>query len=465
MISLSLSEIAEATGGKIVQGNPGRDYSNLVIDSRNAKPGDIFVAIVGENNDGHDFIPEALNNGAELIIASRSINPEAGESILQVKDTTQALQDLASYHRGLMEDVTVIGVTGSAGKTTTRDILYNVLGEDFRAYKSPENYNNEYGLPLTLLGLNGDEDVLVLEMGARNLGDIELLAEIARPHMGILTNIGAAHLENFGSLEKVTRAKSELLENLEGSGTGILNYDDENIRQLSGKFDDTSMIFYSLEDNNADYYADDVEVYPSGKKSEFKVREKSTGEKKRMVMNRSGKHNVYNALSAVAAARKLDMDWGSIQKGLLNIEVTELRQEIREFRGATIINDAYNANPLSMRAALNYLTSLEGDRNIAVLGAMLELGGFERVAHLDLGEYIEELDLDMLITLGRKARTIAEGAKNSGMNRENIYTFQDKENISVFLEDTIKSGDNILVKGSRSLKMEEIVELLLEQGE
>ncbi len=464
MLSLSLREIAGAVEGKIVQGNPEKKFNNVTIDSRRVKPGDIFVAIIGDNNDGHEFIPEAVENGARMIISARSIKAYSNVAILQVKDTTGALQKLAGYNRRQIEDLKVIGVTGSAGKTTTKDMIFSVVNTCCRALKSPENYNNEYGLPLTLLELEGDEEVAVLEMAARYKGDIKLLAEIARPQFGVLTNIGAAHLENFGSIENVAETKKELVEGLIGPSVAVLNLDDEHIREVCREFTDIQAVTVSMQDEEADYFAFDLNFLSGGKWSQFKLREKSSGKTVEIEVNRSGEHNIYNALFAAAVARSLNIDWDDIIEGLSNVEVTELRQEIRKINGTRIINDTYNANPLSMRAALEFLTQIEGDRKIAVLGAMLELGGFERVAHQELGRYITELDIDLLITVGKKAKTIADGALEAGMSRQRVYVFSEKDGAAALLRKIKKNGDAILVKGSRSIEMEEIVDLLLEQG-
>ncbi len=465
MLSLTLQEIKENLAGKIVQGDPAASYNNVTIDSRKVKPGDIFVAIIGEENDGHEFIPEAVENGAKLIITSRSLEPYPNIAILQVKDTTTALQNLASYNLSQINSIDVIGVTGSAGKTTTKDMVFSVLNTEKRVLKSPENYNNEYGLPLSLLELEGDEDVAVLEMATRNKGDIELLTEIANPQIGILTNIGAAHLENFHSVENVAEAKKELLEGLTGPKTAIINYDDEHVRRVSKEMDGLNLISISLKTSSADYYASKIKVSADGKSSSFKVKEKKTGEVKDLKLNRSGEHNIYNALFAIAAARNLNLGWDSIKKGLRNVDVTELRQEIRKINGVKIINDTYNANPLSMRAAINFLSDIQGERKIAVLGPMLELGGFERVAHLELGKYISESDVDILITVGNTAKTIAEGAIEASMPRQKVYVFSERDETAVLLRRIKKKNDVILIKGSRSMQMEEIVELLLEQSD
>lgn len=462
MLSLKLKEIVEAVDGKIIQGNPDHIVNNMTIDSRRAKPGDLFFAIIGENNDGHNFIPEAIDNGAKVIITSRSIKPYSGVAIILVRDTTIALQDLASYIRDKVVGLKIVGITGSAGKTTTKDIIASIVSEEKKVLKSQGNFNNEYGLPLSLLDLEGNEDVAILEMAMRHKGDISRLAEIAKPEIGVITNIGPAHLENLKTIENVARAKEELLTGLKPAGKAVLNYDDEYIREMVNKFKELNKVTISLKDSNADYYADQIEYIKNGEESRFQVHEE--GKSYILEMDRSGEHNIYNALAAIAVARILNINWDSIKNGLKDIEVTELRQEIRKMDGIKIINDSYNANPLSMKAGIDSLINIDGERKIAVLGAMLELGRIENAAHREIGKYLYKNGVDVLIGVGSMGEIIAEGASEAGMAEQNIYVYKCNEDAASFINKIMKSGDAILVKGSRALEMEEIVDLLMEYG-
>ena len=462
MLSLKLKEIVEAVDGKTLQGNPDQVVNNMTIDSRRVKPGDLFFAIVGENNDGHNFIPEAVDNGARVVITSRSIKPYSGLAIILVRDTTQALQDLASFVRKKIDNLQVIGITGSAGKTTTKDIIASILSEEKRVLKSKGNYNNEYGLPLSLLELDGNEDIAILEMAMRNRGDISRLVEIARPDIGVITNIGPAHLENLKTIENVASAKAELLDGLSSDGIAVLNYDDEYIREMVNSYGDLEKITVSLKNQNVDYYADQIEYIKNGEESRFRVHE---GDNNYILeMDRAGEHNIYNALAAIAVARVLEINWDSIKNGIKDIEVTELRQEIRKIDGIRIINDSYNANPLSMKAGIDSLLNIEGIRKIAVLGAMLELGRIENAAHKEIGKYLYKNGIDVLIGVGSMGEIIAEGAVEAGMAEQNIYVYDNNEDAASFINKIMRSGDAILVKGSRALEMEEIVDLLLEYG-
>ena len=462
MLSLKLKEIVEAVDGKILQGNPDQVVNNMTIDSRRVKPGDLFFAIVGENNDGHNFIPEAVDNGARIVITSRSIKPYSGLAIILVRDTTKALQDLASFVRNKIENLKVIGITGSAGKTTTKDIIASILSEDKKVLKSKGNYNNEYGLPLSLLELDGNEDIAILEMAMRNKGDISRLAEIARPDIGVITNIGPAHLENLKTIENVASAKSELLTGLNSGGIAVLNYDDEYIRNMVNSFNDLKKITVSLKNQNVDYYADQIEYIKNGEESRFRVHDGNNNYI--LEMDRAGEHNIYNALAAIAVARVLGISWESIKEGIKDIEVTELRQEIRRIDGIRIINDSYNANPLSMKAGIDSLINIDGERKIAVLGAMLELGRIENAAHKEIGKYLYKNGIDVLIGVGGMGEIIAEGAAEAGMAKQSIYIYDNNEDAASFINKIMQSGDAILVKGSRALEMEEIVDLLMEYG-
>lgn len=462
MLSLKVKEIVEAVEGKVLQGDPEQEFSNLTIDSRRVKPGDIFLAIIGENHDGHNFIPEAVDNGAKAIITSRTIKPYSGTAIILVRDTTKALQDLAHYVRKFLSNLHVVGITGSAGKTTTKDMLASILEKNKKIIKSPGNYNNDYGLPLTLLELDGDEEVAILEMAMRHKGDIARLAEIAEPNSGIITNIGAAHLENLKTVKNVAMAKEELLEGLTRDGFAALNYDDEYIRDMIPRFPNLEINLISLENENVDFYADSIEVIEEGEETKFTIHHDESSYV--VIMDRVGKHNIYNALSAVAVAKELGISWADIQLGLQDIQVTGLRQEIRKIDGIKIINDTYNANPLSMKAGIDSLNAMDSKRRIAVLGAMLELGPVEDAAHKEIGKYLYRQNIDVLVAVGEIGETIAQGAARAGMPKKNIYIYQNNEDAASFLSKVMTSGDTILVKGSRALGMEEIVDLLLEFG-
>ncbi len=461
MQPITIKEIKEAVQGKLIQGDPLLRIENITTDSRKVSRGDLFIAIIGDRFDGHRFIEEAAKNGAAAVLTDRVINTNYKLAVIIAEDTTRALQDLAHYYRKQFSNLTVVGITGSAGKTTTKDMTAALLNENFKVLKTDGNYNNHIGLPLTLLQLEGDEDFAILEMGMSSIGEIDLLAKIALPSYGIVTNIGAAHLQNLGSIENVALAKGELINNLPGQGTAILNYDDKLVRQMSADFTGEELLYYGFSEK-ADLQAFAMEYNTQASKLYFTV--KQAAETRRLFLNRPGKHNVYNALAAIALGRKVGLDWEMIQAGLKKIKYTSLRLDIQKSaEGVLIINDTYNANPLSMKAALDVLTNMQGARKIAILGSMLELGDNSREAHLEIGKYLADGDCDLLLAVGQLGAIIAEGAYQAGFSQKNIYKLNNNNEAAKLYQEHKKEGDLVLVKGSRANKMEEIVAAIVDQ--
>ena len=461
MEPMQIEEIRRAVNGKIVQGDPSAEISSISIDSRKLSPGDLFIAIIGEKYDGHSFISDAVDNGAKALVVDRSIKAYPNIAIIRVKDTTKALQDLGHYNRMRYNKLEVVGITGSVGKTTTKDMIAGILQEKYNTLKTAGNYNNYYGLPLSLLSLEGDEDIAVLEMAMSNLGEISLLAEIARPRIGVVTNVGPAHLKNLDNIANVAEAKQELIEGLPEEGIAILNYDNDYVRKMDQAFKGKKVIYYGL-DKNADIYAENVNTNEEEKSISFDIN--YYGEKISINLSKPGKHNIYNALAAVAVAREYDVSWDTIKLGLRNLNISSLRLDIKENNGVTIINDTYNANPLSMKAGISVLKDISSGRSIAVLGDMLELGAQKEKAHYKIGQYIAKEEIDILITVGDLAEIIGTGAEDETMENSKIYRVENNQDAFDILEDLCKKEDYILVKGSRKLKMEEIVDQLMKMS-
>ena len=457
MEELSIKQIRKAVGGKIVQGDPETKVKNVCIDSRILKEEDLFIAIIGERFDGHSFLEEAVNKGAKAVIVDRSINPYPNLSIIRVKDTTKALQDLAHFNRKRYKDLKVIGVTGSVGKTTTKDMLAWVLNQKYKVLKSKGNYNNHYGLPLSLLSLEGDEDIAVLEMAMSNIGEIKKLAEIAIPEIGVVTNVGQAHLKNLDNVANVAEAKKELIEGLPEKGLAVLNYDNEYVRKMDSAFTGKKIIYYGLQDG-ADISASNISHDHEKNNVKFELSYKN--KKKNIIINKPGEHNIYNALAAISIAREFDVDWNLIEESFKNLDFSSLRLEIKDKDDFTVINDSYNANPLSMKAAIDVLKEISKKRSIAVLGDMLELGPKKEEAHYEIGKYITEKNIDILITVGELAEIIANAAEDN-MKKEKIYRVKNNEEAYNIIKNITKKEDCILVKGSRKMKMEEIVDWIL----
>lgn len=446
--------VADAVSGRIIQGDSGKIIRGVSIDSRTIQKGELFFAIIGERFDGHDFIQDALKKGASAVILERELKFDENIPVIKVEDTTKALQDLAAAYRLLLKDLKVVAVTGSAGKTTTKDMTASLLQMKYNTKKTSGNLNNNYGLPLTLLDIE-DEELAVLEMGMSKVGEIGLLAEIAKPEIGVVTNVGETHLASLGSVMNVARGKRELIEALPEDGTAVLNYDNGLVRDMSKVFRGREIIYYGL-DPEADLYADNIKTTSDG--VEYLVHYQ--GEGAVIYLNRPGIHNIYNSLAAIAVALKLGLNWSEIQKAFSKIEYSSLRWDVKHIDGIKIINDAYNANPMSMKAALDTVMEMEKKRLILVLGGMLELGEIERPAHIELGEYIQEKGVERLFTVGEPASLIAEGARRKGMKEKQINVCKNNSEAAHILKNILKSGDIVLVKGSRALKMEEIVEEL-----
>lgn len=458
MKNISLKEIKKATSADLIRGDLNKNINKIKIDSRKIETGDLFIAIIGESQDGHKFLKSAVENGASAVIVDRKIDLSDEITALKVEDTTKALQDIARHYRSKYDDLKVIAVTGSAGKTTTKDMTASVLSQKFLTLKTEGNYNNHIGLPLTLLKLDGSQKFAVLEMGMSGFGEIQLLSDIALPDAGLITNVGAAHLEQLGSLENIAKAKKELVDSLDESAVVFLNYDNKYTQKMEKGFEG-KVIYFGFEEG-ADIRVVDYSFNKSEIRQDFKLKykDKFYG----FYIKKPGKHNIYNALSAAAVGFEYNISAEDIQKGLLEADFTALRMEtITLDNQAVLINDCYNANPLSVRAAVDVLTEFPGKRKIAVLASMLELGEESAAAHKNIGNYISEKNIDILVTVGKKAEMIAAGAKEAGMFNDKIYSFNSNEEAAEFMQSEYREKDIILIKGSRANEMEKISEKLI----
>jgi len=455
---LSIEEIVNASKGMLI--NPVRDLvvTGVSIDSRSVKQGDMFIALKGENFDGHDFIGKAIENGAALVVAHKQSEGCSTPCVL-VEDTAKALQDIAGYYRSKFK-IPFVAVTGSAGKTTTKDMIASVLSEKFNVLKTEGNFNNAIGLPLTLFKLQCSHDIAVLEMGMNSLGEIRLLSDIVRQSVGVISNVGTAHIEKLGSRENILRAKLELFSYFNSAGTAVINGDNDMLAAFdSEKY---RILRYGLNKSN-DIYA--YEIKEKGEAGiDFTVFMKGVPESFTVLL--PGMHNVYNALSAIAVARLFGMEAEDIRKGLLRFRPSKMRMDIINLEsGVKLINDVYNANPESMKAAIDVLQSLKSNgRSICILGDMLELGDLSSKEHYEIGRYAASSGVDILIAVGSFSEDMKRGAQASGMNSNNIYAFFAAEAVTESLDAIIKPFDTVLLKGSRRLKMEVLVDYLRERG-
>jgi UDP-N-acetylmuramoyl-tripeptide--D-alanyl-D-alanine ligase len=454
---MTLSEISKAVNGKIIQGEGHREVSKISTDSRKINPGDLFIALRGERHDAHRYLKQAIKSGACALLVEK-FNQEGRVPVIKVEDTLKALQDLARYNRSKFA-VPVIAVTGSSGKTTTKDMVASVLSRKYKVLKTEGNFNNDIGLPLTLLNMDRSHQAVVVELAMRGPGEIDRLAGISLPTGAVITNVGEAHLERLGSVKNIAAAKAELLDHIGEKGFAALHkespYLEGEAARCAGK-----VIFFG--GRGADVYVKNIRR--EGKGNRFTVVYGT--EQVEMYIPVTGIHNVQNALAAVIAGRQLGLAWNDIAQGLAGVTFSAMRMEIKNAGGVTIINDAYNANPSSTKAALQALRETAGNRRaVAVLGNMLELGPYSEKGHIEVGSAVVSRNVDYLITVGDLAKLIARGAKEAGMQPGSISRYADNQEAIKKLVDILVPGDVVLVKGSRGMRMEEIVEGLIKNLE
>ena len=459
---ITLRDVLEGTGGTFL-GDADQDLllRHVRHDSRQVKPGDLFVAIVGERLDGHDFLGQASERGAGAALVAREHAAALTGSrlpLVVVENTTTALQHLAAYWRTLF-DVQVVGITGSVGKTSTKEVIGGVLSQRFTTVRSPGSFNNEIGLPLSLLDITPDTDAVVLEIGgAYAAGEIAALAAIARPTIGVVTNVGHAHLERMGSIEAIAATKTELPASLPENGVAILNGDDPRVRAMADHCR-CRVIFYG-EAPDCQVRATDVESHGMEGISFILRLER---ERHHIRVPLLGRHSAHTVLAALAVGMELGMRIDEMLPGFENPAIQLRLLTVPGIGGSIIIDDTYNASPASCLAALNLLNDLEANRPIAVFGDILELGSFEDEGHRIVGRRAAAV-VRLLYTIGPRAKIIAEQAVASGLPASNVYVTDEKPELIEKLRATLRSGDIVLVKGSRGVRMEDVVEQLRDQA-
>lgn len=434
------------------------EIKGISIDSRNIREGELFVAIRGDRFDGHDFVPEAMKKGAWGALVERSIfesryrSLSSLKNILPVEDTLVALQEMSYMHRR-KHAMPVTGITGSNGKTTTKEMLAGILRQRGPVLKNEGNLNNHIGVPLTLLKLDKRHRTAVVEMGMSAPGEIDVLARLVSPEVGVITNIGPAHLEFLGTMDMVAEAKAELLQHVKTDGTAVLNADDRYFETLRKKCNGRVLSF-GIE-NAADVKARDIR--PGKEYTDFSL--VINGSPVDVRLRSVGRHNIYNALAAAAAATAAGMTPDAVKFGLDDFSPVAMRSELKVIKGRTVLADCYNANPGSVRAALETLVTLRpGQRSVAVLGDMLELGEAGPEEHRNIGRTAAEIGVDMLIAVGTLSRHILEGAREAGMQPEHLFAAASHGEAAALLREKSGNGDAVLVKGSRGVKMEKILE-------
>lgn len=467
MLTLSVETLIAVTGGTLVWGSTDTMVNGVATDSRTVEPGALFVAFVGEHVDGHRYLEDAVASGARALLITCDSDGIDGVlesasrrdvAIVRVSDALAAVQSLARHHRERLF-CPVIGVTGSTGKTTTKEFVTSVLGTRRKVVSTRGNRNNELGVPLTVMDARADTDVLVVEMAMRGQGQIAELCHITRPTIGLVTNIGMSHIELLGSQEAIVSAKAELVGAIPEEGMVFLNGDDafSETLALSSR---APVVHYGLGEG-CDVRAVEIELDGESRAS-FKILGADVSVPVSLAV--PGRHNVYNALAAAAIAMHLGLEPDDIALGLAKASAGEMRmQSFTSAGGIHVINDAYNANPTSMRAAIETLAGMStAERRIAVLGDMAELGSLAELAHFRIGEEVAVLPIDVLVTVGERASRIADGARARGMDPQAIRPCATADEASEVLDDLLEPEDVVLVKGSRVMGLERVVEGIVE---
>ncbi|MBN2516148.1 MAG: UDP-N-acetylmuramoyl-tripeptide--D-alanyl-D-alanine ligase [Deltaproteobacteria bacterium] len=455
--AFTVEEIIKATGGSLIRGRVEQCVAGISTDSRTVSKDNLFIPLAGERYDGHAFINNAVNKGATGILVQRgregdTIGIPGHICIISVDDTLNAYGDIAGSWRNRF-DIPVIAVTGSSGKTTTKEMIAATTGLSKTVLKNRGNLNNLVGLPLTLLEMNSDHQVAVLEMGTNRPGEIARLTEIARPYVGVITNVGPAHLAGLKSLEGVREEKGTLFSTMEQEGVAVVNYDDQAVVTAAQSWRGKRITFGT----HRDAYVRAEEVTQKGASGLHFIL--IIGEERREVsLPVLGVHNVHNALAAAACSWSLDIDIDDICRGLATVAQVDGRMEFHSLMNGTyLIDDTYNANPSSVREALRSLKELKGIyRSIMIFGDMLELGDDAEEIHEDIGRYMADTGVDMIFLRGKFSQRVASGAKKHGFPGDRIFFIDDPAEAAVRVKTYLKEGDWVLIKGSRKMKMEEV---------
>lgn len=449
-MELSIREVVTACRGRLICGDDELVFSGVSTDTRTIEPGMLFIPIRGENFDGHKFIDKAIENGAAAVLTE--LGGEYSVPAVRVEDTRRAMGRLASYYLNKL-NIPTVAITGSVGKTTTKDMVASVLAKRYNVYKTQGNLNNDIGVPLTVFALKPYHTAAVIEMGMNHFGEISYLTSIVKPDVALITNVGVSHIENLGSREGILKAKCEIFEGLKSDGTAIVNGDDDMLSTLRGKL--KGLVMFGT-DASLDWYADNIRergldgidctIHGNGSSVCFDVS-----------ISVPGRHMVLNALAAAAAGYALGMSAEEIKAGIEDFKPTKMRMDIIHSGDLTIINDAYNSNPVSAMAAVDVLAAEEGVR-CAVLGDMFELGSFAPKLHYDLGEYTAKKGIDIIVAVGELSRELYEGAKQ--VRNKDVYYFKTQEEFLENIDSIIRGKMTVLVKASRGMKFEKTTEKL-----
>lgn len=455
---LTTQTIKEICNGILLTNNLENIINNFVIDSRNIKKNDCFVAIKGENNNGNKFVEMALDNGASVCIVDEDIDTHIIEkyknrTIIKVENTITAIQEIAKYKRSLY-DIPVVAVTGSVGKTSTKDIIASALEQNYKVLKTEGNFNNHIGLPMTLLKLK-EHTAVVVEMGMNHFKEISLLTSIAKPTIAVITNVGTSHIGNLGSRENILKAKLEILEGLQANGSVVVNNDNDLLHNWVQTVDNYNVSTYGIV-NKSDINAKNIEENIDETKYEINIDDREYN----VTVPVIGKHFIYNSLCAITVGKILNIDIQKIINGIANFRLTEKRMDFKKAKnGALILADYYNASYDSVKSALEVVKNYNSNRKIAVLGDMLELGEFAKSIHEEVGKEVYNNKIDILVTVGELSINIANKAKELGTKQ--VYECKNNEEAIKILKKEICEGDLILLKASNRMNFGEILEALI----
>lgn len=462
MEKLTFIEIAKAVNGKINNNSHDVEISEITTNSRTSILNGLFIPLIGENFDGHDYIEDAVDNGARAVISQ--VDLAIKEPYILVSNTKKALMDLAMYYLEKIRSKTnipVVAITGSTGKTSTKDLISNTLSAKYKVLKTMGNFNNEIGLPLTVFNLTYEHEVLVLEMGMNNFGEIHNLSKIAKPDIAVITNIGISHAEFLGGRDGVFKAKTEIFDFMGKDGKIVIWGEDDFLKTIKEdekfllKFAEENIFYYGAKNTN-DVVASNIKYMENLSGMTFMADNNS------YEIPFCGEHMVINSLAAICVAKLLGLSQIETKNGLLTAEISKMRLNIEknEKRNITVINDAYNANPISAKAALDVLSNASG-RKVAILGDMFELGEFTKSGHFETGEHAYNSNVDLLITIGKHSKHTYDGFNMlNKLNTKEMLYFENVSECLKQLEKFLKNGDVVLVKASRSMKLEEIAKFI-----
>ncbi len=455
MEHISVREVLIATGGTLLCGNESLELKNISLNSSLMSGNDLFVPLIGAKVDAHKFITQAFENGAVATLTSNLSYSEGSGTFIYVPDTKIALQDIGRYCRARV-NIPMIGVTGTVGKTTTREMMALALSAEKRVFRTAGNSNSQVGLPITLANIVEEDEIAVIELGMSEPGELTIISKIAKLHMAVITNIGYTHVEQVGSREGVLFEKMSIEDGMDSSGILLLNKDDDLLCNTTSKIG-CKTFYYSME-TPCDYYAKNIRLQDGYPSFTAVCRDEET----EVTLGVIGKHNVSNAMAALATAHLNGVDIKKAANKLKSFEGYQRRQQTYERNGITIVDDTYNASPISMKAAVDIIEHMQGTRKILVLADMKELGDKEWQLHGEIGTYMKGLKLDYLFTLGELAKAIPEQFASESCIC-NHYDFGQQDTLKIELEHLLKAGDCILLKGSNSMMLSGVVAHLLEK--